>query len=517
MGDLIKFLRGPKSKLITPLNLAEPCYITDEDRIYIGGLNGNTPIPNDADLTRVETQLADMTYQVNSETSLRNAITNGYRSIALKKDIVLTTPVNFDGISIRLNFNGFKISLSNDYSSDYIFSIGYLEDINTQVGVNRTAKNFFNGFIDCNDKEVYVFKYYFSWDFKCHDLRIERCGLGFIGYYPEVGGLSSRGAECVLDNISIVGSEYHIGTNIGFDIWFGDTYCSNLFAQYFTKGILNRSEGNTFEKCHVWGLPIGSNVNKIMAVGFENRAYYVNFISCIADTPDLLNNTLPASLENGGIGFYDAYSSEVRYIGCEVLEHSDSNNNSLYAWYLANEGAVTEQYYGQSMYFSNCDSRNSIKLLKPIYYTGKRALTILGCNFDANGKIRETNYLNATTTFFKTPAYSDINPFDIRENNTFKFVCDDYRTTIVRKNDSGTTMYYRVRNSLKNSYTLSQLATLKTQLIAEKVADGAFDNTGMVTVLLYTYDTQDHFDLVVWSRAQEKFYYVKDGITEVPV
>ena len=54
MGDLIKFLRGPKSKLITPLNLAEPCYITDEDRIYIGGLNGNMPIPNDADLTRLD-------------------------------------------------------------------------------------------------------------------------------------------------------------------------------------------------------------------------------------------------------------------------------------------------------------------------------------------------------------------------------------------------------------------------------------------------------------------------------
>lgn len=467
-------------------------------------------------LTTTEQQINSLEYQVNSEEQLRNCITQGYTSIALKKDIILTSPVNFDGLSIRLNLNGFKITLSDTYSADYIFSIGYLEDIETQTGVNRTAKNFFNGFIDCNDKDVHVFKYYFSWDFKCRDLRIERCGLGFIGYYDEVATLSSRGAECVLDNITIVGSEYHVGTNIGFDIWFGDAYCSNLYAQYFTKGVLNRTNGNTYEKCHVWGLPLGSSNNKKMAIGFENRGYYVNFISCIADTPELLDGLQPASLTNGGIGFYDAYSSEVRYIGCEILEHSASADGSLYGWYLANEGAVAEQYYGQSMYFSNCNTRNAVKLAKPIYYTGKRALTILGCNFDANSRVRETNYFNAATTFFKSSDYSDIDKDVVNEKNTFKFMFDDYRINIIGKNNDGINKFYRVRETLQNSYTITQLADLKTKLIAEATYDGSYDRTGPITVVLYSWDgTKDHFDLVVWIKSRQKFYYVKDGITEV--
>ena len=45
MGDTIKIKKGQKSKLPV-LQLAELGFTTDEERLYIGGLNGNVPIPN---------------------------------------------------------------------------------------------------------------------------------------------------------------------------------------------------------------------------------------------------------------------------------------------------------------------------------------------------------------------------------------------------------------------------------------------------------------------------------------
>ena len=469
------------------------------------------------ELDNVKAELSELRYQVKNESELRQAIEDGYTSISLKNDIVLTRPVHFDGVTIRFNLNGFKISLSDDFEGDYIFSIGYGEDINNFVGHERTAKYFFNGYIDCNDKDVFVFKYYFSWDFKCRDLRIERCGLGFIGYYPEAGSLATRGAECVLDNITIIASEFHEGRNIGFDIWFSDGYFSNLFAHYFTIGIRNRGSSNTFERCHVWGLPLGYPNSKKMAIGFENIGYYVNFVSCLADTPELLNENLPASYENGGIGFYDAYSSEVRYIGCEVLEHSASKDNSLYGWYLANEGNVEERYYGQSMYFSNCNTRRPSKLSKAIYYTGKRALTILGCNFDSRGRVRETNYLNSITTFFKVPEYSDLTITDIPENNTFKIINLNGVMAVVYKDNGGNIRTYFLRPYIQNRYTPEQLQQLKNELLAEKVANGDVDRTGPVITTLAVWNNETSTTdrhLIFWDRDTEKFYYAKDG-TEV--
>jgi hypothetical protein len=50
MGDTIQFTRGLKQS-IPQLSLGEPGLATDEERVYIGGNNGNIPLPNAADLS----------------------------------------------------------------------------------------------------------------------------------------------------------------------------------------------------------------------------------------------------------------------------------------------------------------------------------------------------------------------------------------------------------------------------------------------------------------------------------
>lgn len=60
MADLIKLKKGPQANLPN-LNLAEPAFTTDEERLYIGGLNGNVPLPNKQDINTINSQLADIT------------------------------------------------------------------------------------------------------------------------------------------------------------------------------------------------------------------------------------------------------------------------------------------------------------------------------------------------------------------------------------------------------------------------------------------------------------------------
>lgn len=52
MGDTIQFTRGLKQS-IPQLSLGEPGLATNEERVYIGGNNGNIPLPNAADLSEM--------------------------------------------------------------------------------------------------------------------------------------------------------------------------------------------------------------------------------------------------------------------------------------------------------------------------------------------------------------------------------------------------------------------------------------------------------------------------------
>ena len=50
MGDVIKFKKGVIAKLTTKLMLAEPCFVTDENRLYIGGTIANIPMATKAEV-----------------------------------------------------------------------------------------------------------------------------------------------------------------------------------------------------------------------------------------------------------------------------------------------------------------------------------------------------------------------------------------------------------------------------------------------------------------------------------
>lgn len=61
MGDIIRFKKGPKSTIPT-LGIGEPGFSTDTDdqRLYIGGANGNVKLPNMEDINNITTQLNDL-------------------------------------------------------------------------------------------------------------------------------------------------------------------------------------------------------------------------------------------------------------------------------------------------------------------------------------------------------------------------------------------------------------------------------------------------------------------------
>jgi len=62
MGDTIKLKKGLKVNLPT-LQLAEPALVTDEQRLYIGGVSGNIGIPNMTDIDLINTSLAGLLYR----------------------------------------------------------------------------------------------------------------------------------------------------------------------------------------------------------------------------------------------------------------------------------------------------------------------------------------------------------------------------------------------------------------------------------------------------------------------
>jgi len=75
MADLIKLKKGPQANLPN-LNLAEPAFTTDEERLYIGGLNGNVPLPNKQDITTINSQLAKNTQDLSNTKAKINSEIN---------------------------------------------------------------------------------------------------------------------------------------------------------------------------------------------------------------------------------------------------------------------------------------------------------------------------------------------------------------------------------------------------------------------------------------------------------
>ena len=119
MGDTIKTRKGSKAALdADPLLLAELGFVTDEERVYIGGNTGNIPLPNAADLSeRVKQTTKDITYYVSTTGNDSNdGLTSGTTFKTIAKAISMLPQVINHTVNINIasgtynetvNINGF--------------------------------------------------------------------------------------------------------------------------------------------------------------------------------------------------------------------------------------------------------------------------------------------------------------------------------------------------------------------------------------------------------------------------
>lgn len=81
----------------------------------------------------------------------------------LINDITITKPISVFKQNVYINLNGYTITLSDDYSEDYIFTY---DDTNESNG----QKKLYNGKINMNKKNTYVIKSGLSWRTIVEDL-----------------------------------------------------------------------------------------------------------------------------------------------------------------------------------------------------------------------------------------------------------------------------------------------------------------------------------------------------------
>lgn len=478
----------------------------------------------DTELDNVNTQMTESRkYEVYSENDLAEIVSVGGSTAVLKNNIVISEPVNLDRFSFELNLNGFTIKLSDDYEADHVFRVGETEYSDFY---SKYHKWFFNGVIDMNDRPAHVFNYTFSWSFQCKDLRVINARRGFI-FYTTSEGQVTRGAEALLENVSIIGSDNVEPDSIAFDWWIGDSFLSGLYSHYFAIGLKNRVGGIHVRNSHFWGLPHTSNqVNKIMKIGVWNRGYYNVYNNVIVDTPERVNQLEPASLSNGGIGFYDEYSAAVIYNDCDILCHAATENQSLYGFYFNKPDELEDKWYGQSVTISNCFSRNSGKFMEGIHFTGvARNLNIVntGLRLNAPGNARGYGRVTSNMTVYKkdTNIYEGegISYFSLCNGpNEFQMINDDYGIDIMFRDKDNNAMYARINENFQNVYTPSGLQTLADDLKNRQSVTGQASRMSQIFVTKYDSTVAvgevGRYDLCFWSTGLKAFYNFRTGEQE---
>ena len=122
MIDSIKFKKGIKNNLPI-LNLAEPGLTTDEERLYIGGNNGNIPLPNKSDITNINTQLAQIPNQTYITEKMKTVDANNALTLKTDKTTTDNLQSQLNNISINVS-NYYDVCLSTDSNALIIVSSG---------------------------------------------------------------------------------------------------------------------------------------------------------------------------------------------------------------------------------------------------------------------------------------------------------------------------------------------------------------------------------------------------------
>lgn len=167
--------------------------------------------------------------------------------------------------------------------------------------------------------------------------------LKSIGYKKE-GVLVESGYEFILNGFNIVASRITPTRNfetLQAGLWIKTSDCevSNGAVVAYPVGVKSNSNNN-FVNVHCWGLPSTGNVNdtRVMLYPFLTYEKGNNYINCFADTPDVLDLSLPAGGLNGGVGFIDWCDTSIipnawpyanNYINCRILKSNISANNKI--------------------------------------------------------------------------------------------------------------------------------------------------------------------------------------------
>lgn len=308
----------------------------------------------------------------------------------LANDIEITKPIPY--LKNKLfNLNGYTITLSSSYSGAYVIEI----DNNTINDIN----GIFNGRIDINSTNAYVYLIGYAWNIHTHDVIIVNSKKGFFSYKDSS---TSRGAQSVFTNITII-RVVEDNADTGYNLQFNDCNLKNLIAVFFSIGISTKSRGNvTLTECHVWGYPSTYNGGQLRIGYFIGGNSNYRLINCIADTIEPIDGSAEPSYSNGGIGFY-ILGKNIVLENCYVIIHQESPGNNRYPYYVTDTSPITGGgKYSLNINLLNCscsvNGRNetfgildNIKLLSNNVY-------LYNC-FLENGKYLNNNILSNGTLF----------------------------------------------------------------------------------------------------------------------
>jgi hypothetical protein len=132
------------------------------------------------------------------------------------------------------------------------------------------------------------------------------------------GGVSvDAGYEVNLQRVKVIAPKSVRPGAAGFELHTSDGMISHGVSQFYPVGMRMTQEAsaNVVTDVHVWGMPHENGAGWEMRTGFEIHGAANTLIGCYADTPEKLDPRLPASLANGGIGFFIS-GWENRLVSC---------------------------------------------------------------------------------------------------------------------------------------------------------------------------------------------------------
>ncbi|ENT5622998.1 hypothetical protein [Escherichia coli] len=141
------------------------------------------------------------------------------------------------------------------------------------------------------------------------------------------GGVNiEKGYEWKFNNLSVVAPEDQLGNSAISGILHrtSDSMYSNTTVVGYPVGMEITSGANDIVNTHVWGLD-GDRSTRVMLIGLKLSGSSNNIINFYSDTPHKLDETQPASLENGGVGYIiSGYNNNL--IGPRILFHPNDGH-----------------------------------------------------------------------------------------------------------------------------------------------------------------------------------------------